>query len=94
MKASLSRWKWAKANARFDLLKRPLLSYHAGMTKKQILLSEIRHIPEPFVGEVLDFVHFLKTKTEVEKRDITLASESSLKKDWNSPWEDKAWKNL
>jgi len=32
------------------------------MSKKELLMSEIEHVPEPFFDEELDFVHFLKTK--------------------------------
>jgi len=41
-----------------------------------------------------DFIQFLKTKIIKEKLDISIASESSLKKDWLRPEEDVAWKNL
>lgn len=61
---------------------------------KELLLNEIERIPEPILNEVLDFIHFLKGKIEKEKFGITIASESSLKKDWLKPEEDKAWQNL
>ena len=32
------------------------------MSKKEAVIKEIEQIPEPFLEEVLDFVHFLKTK--------------------------------
>jgi len=64
------------------------------MGKKQTIIKEIGTIPEPFLDEVLDFIRFIKTKIAKEKLDITLASESSLKKDWQRPEEDEAWKNL
>lgn len=64
------------------------------MSKKELLIKEIDQVPEPFLDEVLDFVQFLKTKFIKEKLDITVASESSLKKDWLWPEEDVAWKNL
>lgn len=64
------------------------------MSKKELLIKEIDQVPEPFLDEVLDFVQFLKTKFVKEKFDITVASESSLKKDWLRPEEDVAWKNL
>ncbi|OGL44999.1 MAG: DUF2281 domain-containing protein, partial [Candidatus Schekmanbacteria bacterium RBG_16_38_10] len=47
-----------------------------------------------FLDEVLDFVHFLKTKIIKERLDIAIASESSLKKDWLKPEEDEAWQGL
>ena len=64
------------------------------MSKKELLIREIEQVPEPFLDEVLDFVHFLKTKIIKEKLDITIVSESSLKKDWLRPEEDEAWRSL
>lgn len=64
------------------------------MSKKELLLHEIDLIPEPFLEEVLDFVHYLKGKKLKEKLDVAMVSESSLKKDWLRPEEDAAWQNL
>jgi len=51
------------------------------MSKKEILISEIEEVPEPYLDEVLDFVHFLKSKILREKINTAIASESSLRKD-------------
>lgn len=64
------------------------------MSKKELLLSEIEEVPEPFLDEVLDFVRFLKIKIIKERLDTAIASESALKKDWMRPEEDEAWQNL
>ncbi|OIN96061.1 DUF2281 domain-containing protein [Candidatus Desantisbacteria bacterium CG1_02_38_46] len=64
------------------------------MSKKEMFLSEIEQVPESVLDEVLDFVHFLKTRIIKERFDIAIASESSLKKDWLKPEEDEAWQNL
>lgn len=64
------------------------------MSKKEILISEIEQVPEPFLDEVLDFVQFLKSKILKERLDIAIASESSLKKDWLKSEEDEAWQSL
>lgn len=64
------------------------------MRKKELLIKEREQVPEPLLDEVLDFVQFLKTKIVKEKTDISIASESSLKKDWLRPEEDEAWQNL
>lgn len=64
------------------------------MSKKEILLSEIEQVPEPFLDELLDFVHFLKTKNINDRMDISVASEFSLKKDWLKPEDDEAWQDL
>jgi hypothetical protein len=50
--------------------------------------------PEPFLDEVLDFVHFLKTKIIREGIANAIDSESSLKKDWLKSEEDESWQNL
>jgi hypothetical protein len=58
------------------------------MSKKELLIKEIQEVPEPFLGEVLDFVQFLKARIAREKLDVTIMSESSLGKDWLKPEED------
>ncbi|MBU7012510.1 MAG: DUF2281 domain-containing protein [Theionarchaea archaeon] len=63
------------------------------MNKRELLLNEIQHVPEPFLDELLDFVQFLRVKT-IKRMDTAIASESSLTKDWLRPEEDKAWQDL
>lgn len=64
------------------------------MDTKEKLINEIENTPEPFLSEVLDFVHFLKAKASWEKLDVAVMSESSLAKDWLKPEEDAAWEGL
>ncbi|QSQ07725.1 hypothetical protein H0A61_00041 [Koleobacter methoxysyntrophicus] len=64
------------------------------MTYREIILKEIEEVPADKLEEVIDFIRYLKIKTLKEKRDVTIASESSLKKDWLSPEEDEVWKDL
>ena len=64
------------------------------MNKKEILYNEIKEIPEPFLDELLDFIHFLKTRIIKERLETAILSESSLQKDWLRFEEDKAWQNL
>lgn len=64
------------------------------MGKKELLIKEIGQVPEPFLDEGLNLVHFLKAKIIKEKMDTVIASESSLKKDWLRPEEDEAWQRL
>jgi len=64
------------------------------MSKKELLIHEIEQVPDFLLDEVIDFVHYLKIKAVTEKMDTAIASESSLKKDWLKPEEDKAWQNL
>ena len=64
------------------------------MAKKELILREMEHVPEPLFNEILDFIHFLKTKGLKEKLETAIASESSLKKDWLREEEDNAWQHL
>ena len=64
------------------------------MSKKEEILSEIEQVPETSLDEVLEFVRFLKTRNMREKMDNSIASESSLKKDWLREEEDDAWRDL
>ena len=64
------------------------------MRTKELVLNEIEKIPEPFLEELLDFIRFLETKILEQKMETTIASESSLKKDWLRLEEDEAWKDL
>ena len=62
--------------------------------KVELITREIKEIPENYLEEILDFIRFLKIKARNEKLDIEIASESSLKKDWLTIEEDKAWQDL
>ncbi len=64
------------------------------MGKKKMIVDEIFQIPEPMLDEVLDFVQFLKNKLSKERIETAITSESSLRKDWLRPEEDKAWQDL
>jgi len=65
------------------------------MLSKQNLINEIETMPSDFINEVYHYVLFLKqNKLNIIIDDITLASESSLAKDWLLPEEDEAWANL
>ena len=64
------------------------------MTHKEVILQEIEQMPEDVLEEVVDFIKFLKMKVVQDRFEVTLASESSLKKDWLRPEEDETWQNL
>ncbi|KPQ43677.1 MAG: hypothetical protein MPEBLZ_01864 [Candidatus Methanoperedens nitroreducens] len=66
----------------------------ANLAKKELIMREMEHIPEPLFNEILDFIYFLKTKALKEKLETAIASESSLKKDWLREEEDNAWQDL
>lgn len=64
------------------------------MSTRELLITEIEQVPEPLFNEVLDFVHFLKTKIIREGTAAAVASEASLGKDWLRTEEDEVWQNL
>jgi len=64
------------------------------MTTKEIILEEIKKVPEPLLEEILDFIRFLEAKVVEQRMETAIASESSLKKDWLRPEEDRAWQDL
>lgn len=61
---------------------------------KEIMMREIDALPAPLLEEVLDFIRFLKGKAAQEGLETALLSETSLRKDWLSPEEDEAWRDL
>lgn len=61
---------------------------------KNIIIQELKGIPDEVAGEILDFIRFLKTKSKTDKTETHLASMQSLSKEWNKPEEDEAWKDL
>ncbi len=61
------------------------------MNNKEKLFNELQNLPQNEIQEIYDFVLRLKQK---EKNSALYLSESSLKKDWLSPEEDEAWKDL
>jgi len=64
------------------------------MSKKDTIISELNNLPENLIEEILDYINFLKSKSLKKKTELTLMSESSLRKDWLKPEEDKAWQDL
>ncbi len=64
------------------------------MVTKELIQKEIELFPEPYLEEILDFIHFLKGKASRDKSEAAILSESVLAKDWLSAEEDEAWKDL
>lgn len=59
-----------------------------------MLIREIDGLTSSNLGEVLDFVRFLKAKSFNKRSATLILSESSLRKDWLMPEEDEAWQDL
>jgi hypothetical protein len=64
------------------------------VSKKELILSEMDQVPDNLFEEILDFIHFLKARSQKEKLETAIASESSLQKDWLRVEEDRAWQDL
>ena len=64
------------------------------MGEKEVVIREIDDLPRTLLQEVLDFVRFLKSKSNQEKLETALLSETALGKDWLRPEEDEAWRDL
>jgi hypothetical protein len=64
------------------------------MDTKESIYREIELIPENYLEEVLDFIHFIKRKASTERMEAAILSESALAKDWLSPEENEAWDDL
>jgi hypothetical protein len=64
------------------------------MTYRDALLRELDFLRPQSLGEVLDFVGYLKQKLAREVPETMLLSEAAFLKDWDTPEEDEAWANL
>ncbi len=64
------------------------------MEVKELIFKEIENVPKSYYMEILDFIRFLETKALEQKRELAIASETSLKKDWLKAEEDEAWRDL
>lgn len=69
------------------------------MNQVEYLVNEIKKLPPKLLMEVADYIGYIKKKhmvdeKEINVKDITLASEKSLAKDWNKSEEDEAWQDL
>jgi hypothetical protein len=64
------------------------------MTNRSVLLQEIETLPANCIGEVIDFVAWIKHHKLSQIPETMLLSESALSKDWDTPEEDDAWANL
>jgi len=64
------------------------------MTQQAELLQEIKTLPAACLGEVVDFVAWIKQRKLSQIPETMLLSEASLSKDWDTPEEDEAWASL
>ena len=64
------------------------------MTNRYVLQQEIETLPAACLGEVIDFVAWIKQRKLSQIPETMLLSEAALSKDWDTPDEDEAWANL
>ena len=64
------------------------------MEAKDLILQEIEGAPEPLLAEVVDFIRFLKMERARASNEPSLLSEATLAKDWLTPEEEVAWRDL
>jgi hypothetical protein len=78
------------------------------MTNRAVLLREIETLPANCIGEVVDFVAWIKHRKLSQIPEFPaearmdrgsppatmLLSEAALSKDWDTPEEDEAWAGL
>jgi len=68
--------------------------YFSPLTNRAVLLQEIETLLAACVGEVVDFVAWIKQWKVLQMPETMLLSEASLSKDWDTPEEDEAWADL
>ena len=61
---------------------------------RELIVDEVKNIPEERLLEILDFMRLVETKSLTQGLGTAIASETALKKDWLTPREDEAWRNL
>ena len=64
------------------------------MTNRAELLKEIETLPAACLGEVINFVAWIKHRKLRQAPETMLLSEAALAKDWDTPEEDEVWKPL
>ena len=74
-----------------------LFNFKAMIVENKKKIQEyLEHLPDKYISEILEYLHFLQFKSRNEDADSSsmLLSEDALAKDWLSPEEDQAWQHL
>jgi hypothetical protein len=63
---------------------------------KKKIQEYLEHLPDKYVSEILEYIHFLEFKNRNENADTSsmLLSEDAIAKDWLTQEEDQAWQHL
>ena len=60
------------------------------MSTADAIYKAVQPLPEPLAREVLDFVEFVRTRSQVADRDLMKAQQASLSTIWNNA-DDEVW---
>jgi hypothetical protein len=63
---------------------------------KEKIQKILQQLPDNYLDEVIEYLRFLefKNKNKITDKSSMLLSEKSLAKDWLTPEEDEAWKDI
>jgi hypothetical protein len=64
------------------------------VSDRDFLLHEIDTLPVECLGEIVDFITYVKQKQIKKISETMILSEASLSREWNTLEEDEAWRNL
>ena len=74
-----------------------LFNFRAMIIENKKKIQEyLEHLPDKYISEILEYLHFLEFKSRNEYADTSsmLLSEDALAKDWLTSEEDQAWQHL
>jgi hypothetical protein len=67
------------------------------MSKKELLIRDLEQAPEVILDEISNYLQYLLVKHKIIQEIAPLKmdlSKTAWAKDWDSPEEDEAWKDL
>lgn len=63
-------------------------------TAKELIQKMIDDIPEKDLGEVIDFIAYIKKKSERSLRSDMLEASGSSQEFWDNDIDDEVWNNV
>ena len=60
------------------------------MSTADAIYKAVKPLPEPLAREVLDFVEFVRTRSQTADRDLMKAQQASLSAIWDNT-DDEVW---
>ncbi|GEM_PF-6075177 len=68
--------------------------YWPSMTAREEAIQLIKEAPDGVVEHVLEWLHRLASARSEQPLETAVASEQVLARDWDSPEDDTAWRDL